>query len=116
MTSARVNRNRTSMAGDSVMAASTIVRTRTLVPSKHWCERRSLARTFLGAVSGLVSCWIYRRHDQEGFGATMNPREWPSYAFRFDSMAGFVLAHQAELASSKIPSRQGRSSAVDCGV
>jgi len=46
---------------------------------------------------GLASCWIYRRFDQEGFGATMNPGEMPKYDFRFDSMAALVKAHQAEL-------------------
>lgn len=48
---------------------------------------------------GLTSCWIYRRHDQEGFGATMNPGELPDVAFRFNSMAELAKAHQAELAS-----------------
>lgn len=43
---------------------------------------------------GLASCWIYRRHDQDGFGATMNPGEMPSYEFRFNSMADLVAAHQ----------------------
>ena len=47
---------------------------------------------------GLASCWIYRRHAQEGFGATMNPGETPRHDFRFDSMADLVKAHQAELA------------------
>src|SRR6185437_809400 len=42
---------------------------------------------------GLASCWIYRRYDQEGFGATMNPGEMPRYDFRFDSMADFATAH-----------------------
>ncbi len=46
---------------------------------------------------GLASCWIYRRFDQEGFGATMNPGEMPKYDFKFDSMAGLVEAHKAEL-------------------
>lgn len=46
---------------------------------------------------GLANCWIYRRHDQEGFGATMNPGEMPSYDFRFNSMADMANAHQAEL-------------------
>jgi 2-haloacid dehalogenase len=46
---------------------------------------------------GLASCWIYRRFDQEGFGATMHPGEMPKHDFRFDSMAGLVEAHQAEL-------------------
>ena len=48
---------------------------------------------------GLSSCWIYRRHDQEGFGATMDPGELPEVAYRFDSMAALVNAHQRELAS-----------------
>ena len=47
---------------------------------------------------GLKNCWIYRRHDNEGFGATMNPGEMPHFDFRFNSMADFVRAHQAELA------------------
>jgi len=43
---------------------------------------------------GLASCWIYRRHGQEGFGATMNPGETPKYKFCFNSMADLVKAHQ----------------------
>ena len=46
---------------------------------------------------GLANCWIYRRHDKEGFGATMHPGDMPRYDFRFDSMADMVAAHQAEL-------------------
>lgn len=46
---------------------------------------------------GLANCWIYRRHDQKGFGATMNPGEMPKYDFQFNSMADLVKAHQAEL-------------------
>lgn len=46
---------------------------------------------------GLANCWIYRRHDQEGFGATMNPGEMPHYDFRFNSMADLVEAHRKEL-------------------
>ena len=46
---------------------------------------------------GLASCWIYRRHDKQGFGATMNPGDMPSYNFRFNSMADLVKAHQQEL-------------------
>lgn len=42
----------------------------------------------------LASCWIYRRHDQQGFGATMNPGEMPHYEFQFNSMADLVKAHQ----------------------
>lgn len=46
---------------------------------------------------GLSNCWIYRRHDQQGFGATMNPGEMPTYDFRYNSMMDMVKAHQAEL-------------------
>lgn len=49
---------------------------------------------------GLSNCWIYRRHGKEGFGATMNPGDMPSYDFRFNSMADLVEAHKAELAES----------------
>lgn len=44
----------------------------------------------------LASCWIYRRHDKQGFGATMNPGELPTVDFRFNSMAELVEAHQKE--------------------
>ena len=43
---------------------------------------------------GLANCWIYRRHDKEGFGATMNPGDMPTYDFRFNSMMEMVSAHQ----------------------
>jgi 2-haloacid dehalogenase len=46
---------------------------------------------------GLASCWIYRRHAQEGFGATMTPESMPNIDFRFNSMADLVKAHQEEL-------------------
>jgi 2-haloacid dehalogenase len=46
---------------------------------------------------GFASCWIYRRHAQEGYGATMNPSEMPRIDFRFNSMADLVKAHQAEI-------------------
>ena len=45
---------------------------------------------------GLKSCWIYRRHADEGFGATMAPEETPHTDFRFDSMAELVEAHRRE--------------------
>ena len=41
---------------------------------------------------GLASCWIYRRHQDEGFGATMNPGDMPHYDFRFTSMAEMAEA------------------------
>jgi 2-haloacid dehalogenase len=49
---------------------------------------------------GLKSAWIYRRHADTGFGATMNPGTMPKYDFRFDSMAAMVKAHQEELRGS----------------
>jgi 2-haloalkanoic acid dehalogenase type II len=46
---------------------------------------------------GLANAWIDRRHDSEGWGATMPPAGTPHYDFRFNSMAAFVAAHKAEL-------------------
>lgn len=45
---------------------------------------------------GLTSAWIDRRHDQDGWGATM-PAPDGSYEFRFTSMADMVKAHQEDL-------------------
>lgn len=50
---------------------------------------------------GLANCWIYRRHEQEGFGATMNPGDMPKYDFQFTSMADLVAAHKAEVESDE---------------
>jgi putative hydrolase of the HAD superfamily len=44
----------------------------------------------------LKSCWIYRRHAQEGSGATMPLTKMPTYDFRFNSMAEMVEAHRLE--------------------
>jgi 2-haloacid dehalogenase len=46
--------------------------------------------------AGLASCWIYRRHQDQGFGATMNPGAMPKYDFQFTSMGEFAKAHQGE--------------------
>lgn len=46
---------------------------------------------------GLKSCWIYRRFEQQGFGATMHPGEMPHYDFRFDSMGEMAEAHKKEI-------------------
>jgi putative hydrolase of the HAD superfamily len=48
---------------------------------------------------GMANCWIYRRHAQEGFGATMNPGEMPNYGMLFNSMADLVKAHQKEVSA-----------------
>jgi 2-haloacid dehalogenase len=47
----------------------------------------------------LRSCWIYRRHADEGFGATMHPGELPKVDFKLNSMADLVKAHQDQLRS-----------------
>ncbi len=46
---------------------------------------------------GLANCWIYRRHDREGFGATRKPQEMPTCDAVFNGMAELVAAHRAEL-------------------
>lgn len=46
----------------------------------------------------IANCWIYRRCDQPGFGATMNPGDMPRYDFKFNSMAALAAAHRAEQA------------------
>lgn len=48
---------------------------------------------------GLASCWIYRRHDKQGFGATMNPGAIPKHDFKFNSMADLAAAHRREQAA-----------------
>jgi 2-haloalkanoic acid dehalogenase type II len=48
---------------------------------------------------GLASCWICRRHNDEGFGATMNPGEMPRLDFRFTSMAELAHAHEDQVRS-----------------
>ena len=45
---------------------------------------------------GLANCWIHRRHDKEGFGATMDPGKMPKCDFKFNSMKDMVEAHKAE--------------------
>jgi 2-haloalkanoic acid dehalogenase type II len=46
---------------------------------------------------GLASAWINRRHDKEGWGATMAPPEGAGYDFELPSMVAMVAAHKAEL-------------------
>jgi 2-haloalkanoic acid dehalogenase type II len=46
---------------------------------------------------GLASCWIYRRHEQQGFGATMDPGARPRIDFQFTSMAALAEAHAEQL-------------------
>jgi 2-haloacid dehalogenase len=44
--------------------------------------------------AGLASAWIYRRHAQEGFGATHPPPAMPKYDFLFRSLEEMAKAHQ----------------------
>lgn len=46
---------------------------------------------------GLATCWIHRRHEQGGFGATMNPGKTPRTDFRFTSVAELADAHRQAL-------------------
>jgi 2-haloalkanoic acid dehalogenase type II len=46
---------------------------------------------------GLDSCWIFRRHAQDGFGATRDPGETPRFTFRFNSLAELAQAHRDAL-------------------
>jgi len=47
----------------------------------------------------LATSWIFRRHDKQGFGATMKPITLPKTTFRFNSMAELVEAHKKETAN-----------------
>jgi 2-haloacid dehalogenase len=48
---------------------------------------------------GLASAWIDRRHDRQGWGATMAPPAGAAYDFQFPTMAAMQTAHQAEQAA-----------------
>ena len=43
---------------------------------------------------GLATAWIDRRHDQEGWGATVPPGQMPRVDFHFTSMAALAEAHR----------------------
>ena len=47
--------------------------------------------------SGLACAWIDRRHERQGWGATLPPAGTPAYDFRFESLADMVAGHQREL-------------------
>jgi 2-haloacid dehalogenase len=51
--------------------------------------------------AGLSSAWIDRRHQADGWGATVPPAGTPKYDFRFASMAEMVEAHRAEVRGTK---------------
>jgi putative hydrolase of the HAD superfamily len=45
---------------------------------------------------GLTNCWIERRHEQKGYGGTIEPAEFTRPDHHFTSMAGLVVAVEAE--------------------
>ncbi|MBV8375818.1 MAG: hypothetical protein JO279_02330 [Verrucomicrobia bacterium] len=47
--------------------------------------------------AGLASAWIYRRHRQQGFGATHPPETMPRYDFQFKSLEEMAKAHREAL-------------------
>lgn len=44
--------------------------------------------------AGLTSCWIHRRHESGGFGATMKPESMPTTRFKFNSLGEMAEAHR----------------------
>lgn len=46
--------------------------------------------------AGLATCWIDRRHDRDGWGATMPPPGEARIDFRFDSLGAMAEAHRRE--------------------
>ncbi len=46
----------------------------------------------------LASCWIFRRHDKPGFGATMDPGTLPKVDLKLTSMAALAERHRQEMA------------------
>ena len=47
-------------------------------------RREPLPRPCSRQGAALSTCWVYRRHGQDGFGATMDPGRQPSPDFRFE--------------------------------
>ena len=46
---------------------------------------------------GIANCWIYRRHAEKGFGATMDPGAAPKTDFIFHSLGELAEAHRKEV-------------------
>jgi 2-haloalkanoic acid dehalogenase type II len=46
---------------------------------------------------GLASCWINRRHDRSGGGATLRPGAMPGLNFQFNSLSELAEAHKKAL-------------------
>ncbi|RNF34047.1 haloacid dehalogenase type II [Paracoccus methylarcula] len=45
--------------------------------------------------NGLDNAWIYRRHQKQGFGATMDPGQLAETTFRFNSLREMAEAHES---------------------
>ncbi len=50
--------------------------------------------------AGLATAWIDRRHDRQGWGATMAPPGAPRIDFRFTSLGAMADAHRAAVAAA----------------
>ena len=48
---------------------------------------------------GLATCWIDRRHDQAGWGATMAPGTQPAVDLRFPSLQAMADAHRSDMSA-----------------
>ncbi len=70
--------------GDLGLARSDILHTAESLFHDHVPARRH----------GLANCWIYRRHAEEGFGATRDPGQTPEIDFKFNSLAELAQAHR----------------------
>ena len=46
---------------------------------------------------GIRSCWIHRRHEKQGFGATKDPGKTPTYDFRFTSLGEMAVEHRKSM-------------------
>jgi 2-haloalkanoic acid dehalogenase type II len=69
-----------------------------ILPSEILHVAQSLTHDHVPATkAGLIKVWIDRRHDKEGFGATVAPSADYHLEFTFNSMADLAAAHQAEL-------------------
>jgi len=79
-------------AGNLGLAKSDILHTAESLFHDHVPARRH----------GIANCWVYRRHAQKGFGATMDPGQAPEIDFQFDSMADLAKAHQEALRNGQI--------------
>jgi 2-haloalkanoic acid dehalogenase type II len=72
-----------------------------ILPSEILHVAQSLTHDHVPATkAGLTKVWIDRRHDKEGFGATVAPGADYHLEFTFNSMADLAAAHQAEQAAS----------------